>query len=108
MSDLAWGPAVRLPLTERVRSRVGDGARFAALIASERDSSTELMAVLSDRGSLILERMSLPPGFDRYPSVSRDIPSALWYEREIHDLFGISPVGSRDLEPLVLPLTANS
>ena len=108
MSDSASSPAVRLPLTERVRSRVGDGARFAALIASERDSSTELMAVLSDRGSLILERMSLPPGFDRYPSVSRDIPSALWYEREIHDLFGISPVGSRDLEPLVLPLTADS
>ncbi|MBI3308907.1 MAG: NADH-quinone oxidoreductase subunit C [Candidatus Melainabacteria bacterium] len=36
-----------------------------------------------------------------YPAISLKIPQANWYEREIHDLFGITPCGI-DLDPLVL------
>lgn len=36
-----------------------------------------------------------------YPAVTPFIPSAEWYEREIHDLFGIVPMGI-ELKPLVL------
>ncbi|MDF2633398.1 MAG: NADH-ubiquinone oxidoreductase chain 49kDa [Pelosinus sp.] len=38
----------------------------------------------------------------QFPSLTPFFPSAAWYEREIHDLFGILPVGHPDLRPLVL------
>jgi NADH-quinone oxidoreductase subunit C len=37
------------------------------------------------------------------PTVSTLLPVALWYEREVHDLFGIDFVGHPDLSPLLLP-----
>ena len=36
------------------------------------------------------------------PSLVSLIPAAAWYEREMHDLFGIYPQGHPDLRPLVL------
>ncbi|MFN3396349.1 MAG: NADH-quinone oxidoreductase subunit C [Thermodesulfovibrionales bacterium] len=54
------------------------------------------------------------PGIDRFfiifvsltddltfPSITRDIPSAHWYEREIRDMFGIIPKGHPDQRRLV-------
>ncbi|GAB4543551.1 MAG: NADH-quinone oxidoreductase subunit C [Thermodesulfovibrionia bacterium] len=38
------------------------------------------------------------PGF---PSITRQIPAAHWYEREIRDMFGIVPQGHPDLRRLV-------
>ena len=43
-----------------------------------------------------------PHGPLEYPSLTPLIPAAAWYEREIKDMFGISPVGHPDLRPLVL------
>jgi Ni,Fe-hydrogenase III component G len=40
-----------------------------------------------------------PPEF---PSLTPLLPAAAWYEREIHDLFGLVPLGHPDLRPLVL------
>lgn len=37
-----------------------------------------------------------------YPSLTPILPAAAWYEREIHDLFGLTPLGHPDLRPLVL------
>ena len=37
-----------------------------------------------------------------YQSLTHDIPAAAWYEREIHDMFGLVPEGHPDLRPLVL------
>ena len=37
-----------------------------------------------------------------FPSLTPLLPAAAWYEREIHDLFGLKPVGHPDLRPLVL------
>lgn len=37
-----------------------------------------------------------------FPSLVPVTPAAAWYEREIHDLFGLKPVGHPDLRPLVL------
>ena len=37
-----------------------------------------------------------------FPSLTPLLPAASWYEREIHDLFGLVPVGHPDLRPLVL------
>jgi Ni,Fe-hydrogenase III large subunit/Ni,Fe-hydrogenase III component G len=38
----------------------------------------------------------------QFPSLTPFFSSAAWYEREIHDLFGILPVDHPDLRPLVL------
>lgn len=37
-----------------------------------------------------------------FPSITPEISAAAWYEREIHDLFGLKPIGHPDLRPLVL------
>ena len=37
-----------------------------------------------------------------FPSLTPLLPAAAWYEREIHDLFGLTPVGHPDLRPLIL------
>lgn len=37
-----------------------------------------------------------------FPSLTTLMASAAWYEREIHDLFGLVPLGHPDLRPLVL------
>jgi Ni,Fe-hydrogenase III large subunit/Ni,Fe-hydrogenase III component G len=38
----------------------------------------------------------------QFPSLVPVISAAAWYEREIHDLFGLTPLGHPDLRPLVL------
>ena len=37
-----------------------------------------------------------------FPSLTNLLPAAAWYEREIHDMFGLKPTGHPDLRPLVL------
>ncbi|MBP2651004.1 MAG: NADH-ubiquinone oxidoreductase chain 49kDa [Firmicutes bacterium] len=37
-----------------------------------------------------------------YPSLTPIIPAAAWFEREIHDLFGLTAVDNADLRPLLL------
>ena len=37
-----------------------------------------------------------------FPSLTSHFPVAAWYEREIHDLFGLVPIGHPDLRRLVL------
>lgn len=51
--------------------------------------------------SLIELEIELPKENPSYEAISQIIPSANWSEREIHDLFGIIPLGI-DLEPLIL------
>jgi Ni,Fe-hydrogenase III large subunit/Ni,Fe-hydrogenase III component G len=43
-----------------------------------------------------------PVGALEFPSITPKISAAAWYEREIHDLFGLTPVGHPDLRPLAL------
>ena len=38
----------------------------------------------------------------RYPTLTYVLPAAIWYEREIQDMFGIVPEGHPDPRPLVL------
>lgn len=47
-------------------------------------------------------RLPLAEGDPAFPSLTPLLPAAAWYEREIHDLFGLIPLGHPDLRPLVL------
>jgi formate hydrogenlyase subunit 5 len=90
-----------------VAEQVAGGARFAGLFASAGDDgSTVLRALLARHRALDVVEARLAPATNRYPALTPLVPSAGWYEREIHDLFGTEPVGHPRLDPLVLPLVA--
>ena len=48
-------------------------------------------------------RSLVPPLNPEFPAVSPRVPAAIWYEREVRDMFGIQPVGLPDERRLVLP-----
>lgn len=83
---------------------VADGGRFAGLMATQRSGSLLLSAHLARPDGVITCEAALPPGAGSYPALAPDLGAAFWYEREIHDLFGVVPEGHPRLEPLILPL----
>jgi formate hydrogenlyase subunit 5 len=97
-----------LAVRSRVLARVAAGARFCGLFGCAIPGGTRLTAVLAEDRSLQTEEGFVPDGEPAYPALTPELPAAAWYEREIHDLFGIEPVGHERLDPLVLPLVAGS
>ncbi|HVX23396.1 MAG TPA: NADH-quinone oxidoreductase subunit C [Acidimicrobiales bacterium] len=93
---------------ERVLGRVGGGARFGGLFGSAEPGGTRLVAVLADGGTLDTETVVVPGEEGQFPSLTPCLPAAAWYEREIHDLFGLEPLGHGRLDPLILPLVQGS
>lgn len=51
----------------------------------------------------VVVRAQIPPHQPEFPSVTPRVPAAVWYEREVRDMFGIQPVGLPDERRLVLP-----
>jgi Ni,Fe-hydrogenase III large subunit len=89
-----------------VAQRVNRGARFRGLLARDEAGATRLTAVTAEGAALNLDELVVPAG-GSYRSLSAQIPSARWYEREIHDLFGVTPVG-HSLDPLIFPFQRGS
>ncbi|MGH9101844.1 MAG: NADH-quinone oxidoreductase subunit C, partial [Acidimicrobiales bacterium] len=85
--------------------RTERGARFAGLFpVGAADGSLRLLAVLAHAGGLEVVEAELAPGQTSYRALAPRIPGAAWYERELHDLYGVTPLGHPRLDPLVLPL----
>jgi Ni,Fe-hydrogenase III large subunit len=80
------------------------GGRFAGLMATQRPEGLVLSAHLARAGALTTCEATLPADASSYPALTPDLGAAFWYEREIHDLFGVVPAGHPRLEPLILPL----
>lgn len=81
------------------------GARFAGLAAHGRvDGSTLLEVMLSRRSGVDVVEAVVPPGATTYAALTAVTPAAFWYERAVHDLFGLVPQGHPGLEPLVFPV----
>lgn len=79
------------------------GGRLAVLMATVRDRSVLLTAVTADEEETLSHfSTALAPDRLEMASLTGDVPAALWYEREIHDLFGIVPIGHPRLDPLIL------
>jgi Ni,Fe-hydrogenase III large subunit len=78
--------------------------RFAGLFAMPENRDTRLIAAIAGGGRLSVITTTLSEGTSSYPSVTALVPAADWYEREIHDLYGVEAIGHPDLDPLVLPL----
>ena len=48
-------------------------------------------------------RAQIPSHQPEFPSVTPKVPAAIWYEREVRDMFGLRPIGMPDERRLVLP-----
>ncbi|HSD82299.1 MAG TPA: NADH-quinone oxidoreductase subunit C, partial [Anaerolineae bacterium] len=53
--------------------------------------------------SWVMVKALIPPHQPEFPSVTAKIPAAVWYERDIRDLFGLNPIGIPDNRRLTLP-----
>lgn len=77
------------------RSLNGHFAVYYVLsIEKERDS---------DKNFWLTVKALVPSHKPEFPSVTPRVPAAVWYEREVRDMFGLEPVGLPDARRLVLP-----
>src|ERR1700739_2064782 len=99
---------LQLPLAEwrtELLSRLAGGARFAGIYTSHRGENAPLRALLVTRTGVDCLCAELTPragGELSYPALTPDVPAAFWYERALHDLSGVTPLGHPRLAPLVL------
>lgn len=98
-----------LPLDQwhaQVAARVAGGDRFAGVYGSHRGDTAQLHALLVARATVSCLRTRLAPdaeGSLAYPALTPAVPAAFWYERALHDLSGVVPIGHPRLDPLLLP-----
>jgi Ni,Fe-hydrogenase III large subunit len=94
-----------LALWKELESRVAAGDRFAGLFAS-RQADRDLVALsahLATADDVDILEVTLPSGAASYPALTPRLGAAFWYERVIHDTFGVVPDGHPRLAPLIRP-----
>ena len=89
-------------LWDELIAKVADGWRFADLFGTASPDGLLLTAHLAGPAGLGTRQAILPPGAASYPALTPRLGAAFWYEREIHDMFGVVPQGHPRLEPLIL------
>lgn len=82
----------------------GHTSLFAMLANDERDVSGAfaIYYMFYDQEGLHTIKTAVSADRPEYPSIVPLVPAAAWYEREIHDLFGLVPQGHPACTPLVL------
>lgn len=81
-----------------------EGGRFIGIFATSDEGGVMLRAVLESEGEVQFISARLESGRSDYRALSAKVSAASWYERALHDLFGLVPVGHPRLDPLVFPL----
>jgi formate hydrogenlyase subunit 5 len=76
------------------------GGRLMMLFVRSSAGGQRELCALARTGDAVI-KLSAPVPADAYPAVTPVVPAAHWFEREIHDLYGITPEGHPRLEPLV-------
>ena len=101
-------PTVRVEdsaFVARVTAHISEGSAFLRTVRELHKVMRHDCAVCWPRTATWSPRTpSSQPEVSTFPSLAPEVPAAAWYEREIHDLFGLVPVGHPRLDPLVLPL----
>ena len=99
-----------MALWKELQSRVDAGDRFAGLFAAQPEGGALVLsahvAVKGEGeagGGIDTLEAPLPPGAASYPALTPRLGAAFWYEREIHDRFGVIPDGHPRLAPLIKP-----
>jgi Ni,Fe-hydrogenase III component G len=82
----------------------GVGARFAIVTGLESRGGFELLYhfCLDSEGAIVTLKTKVSLAFPEIDSISPVLSGALWIEREIHDILGISFRGHPDMRRLVL------
>ena len=90
-------------LWDELTRRMAAGCRFADLFGTAHQPGGLLLTVhLVGPAGLETRQALLPSGTVSYPALTPRLGAAFWYEREIHDMFGIVPDGHPRLQPLIL------
>ena len=94
-----------LALWQELEARVAAGDRFAGLFATQaaEGQAVTLSAHVATAGEVGTLEATLPPGAAGYPALTPRVGAAFWYERVIHDQFGLVPEGHPRLAPLIRP-----
>jgi formate hydrogenlyase subunit 5 len=92
-----------LALWQELESRVAAGDRFAGLFAARSGDLVTLSAHVATAGDVDTLEVTLPPGATGYPALTPRLGAAFWYERVIHDQFGLVAEGHPRLAPLIRP-----
>ena len=83
-----------------------DGRLMMLFISPQPAGGRELCALVRTDNRVV--RLYGPLDRDWYPALTPRIPAAHWFEREIHDLWRITPRGHPRLEPLVIHSPADT
>jgi formate hydrogenlyase subunit 5 len=109
MMPAASTAVVDLPLGQwhaQVTEGVAAGDRFAGVYCTHHGDAAQLHALLVGHSAVSCLRTMLAPddsGVVAYPALTPTVPAAFWYERALHDLSGVVPMGHPRLDPLLLP-----
>lgn len=82
----------------------GLGGRFQILTGLESRSAIELLYHFSfdSEGTVVTLKTKVSTAFPEIESISPLMTSALWIEREVHELLGVSFRGHPDMRPLLM------
>ena len=101
---LAEEPGGEGRMWEKLLAKVGSGERFAGLHGTVRDGDGGLLLTAHVATDDDVEMLDVDlGGAGSYPALTPSLRAAFWYEREVHDLFGVVPEGHPRLDPLILP-----
>ena len=80
------------------------GARFATITGLESRGGFELLYhfSLDSEGALVTLKTKVPPPFPEIDSIAPMLTGALWIERELRDMLGISFRGHPDMRRILL------
>lgn len=96
----------RTVLMEAVNHLVNDleFKHLSTITGVDLGEEVEVIYHLAYEGSIELSlKLTVPRENPTIPTIADVIPGALLYEREVHDLLGVTFEGHPDLSPLVLP-----
>lgn len=87
----------------KVRSKIKKGLRLIAIVCRQ-DDGFSIDYHFDSKGVISTVSVKVPNDDRQVESITEDYPSADYYEREIHDFFGVEFVGNINLHlKLFLP-----
>lgn len=93
-------------LKDTIRYLVNDleFKHLSTITATDLGAEMELIYHLAYKGSIELSlRVNVPKNNPNVPTITDIIPGAVLYEREAHEMLGVTFEGHPDLSPLLLP-----